>query len=248
MRFKIFLGTIFIFTIYYKVTFSKFIFENYSSTTALTTCGKILPQPYVRSRIACSKICLSKLWCTGIIFNHNVILLDERCKLVFPACAYSINQINWTNYIYYAARDALQLDTKTNCNKGNIPGIIVSHKWAFPCPRLHFSLDSETFGARGGPTSINISFVPSEILNSAFQLPNPNGNIKAHFNLGHYPNTSYCFPDPEGCEQGVVFAFWLNVINGINSFQGFITTMGHSIFCPYPPYGRHWNSRRNCRK
>ena len=97
MRFKIYLGIIFIFTIYYKVTFSKFIFENYSSTTASTTCGKILPQPYTRSRITCSKMCLSKLWCTGILFNPNAII-NEKCQIIFPACAYSINQINWNNY------------------------------------------------------------------------------------------------------------------------------------------------------
>ncbi len=131
---------------------------------------------------------------------------DASRVFIYP---YIAHRRRWE---YYAASDALQLDTKTNCNKDIVSGMILPRKWRFPCPKLYFSFDAETLGTRGGPAGTSITFEPSEILNSAFQLPNPDGSIKAYFNLGHYPNTNYCFPDPEGCEHGVVFAFWLNVI------------------------------------
>ena len=68
--------------------------------------------------------------------------------------------------------------------------------------------------------SINVT---SGFLNNALHFNNPGGNLVAHFNLGYYPSTLYCFPEPQRCPRGVTFAFWLNIL-GNNNYHGFLTT------------------------
>ncbi len=103
-------------------------------------------------------------------------------------------------------------------------GISVSNPtgWRSGCPKVYYPLASSSEGTALGPNSSAILFVSGKV-NNSFNLPNPNGNIAAYFRLGTCLSTSYCFPDPERCPEGVSFAFWLKIY-GVTETQGFLTT------------------------
>ena len=75
-----------------------------------------------------------------------------------------------------------------------------------------------------GPQSISIALSSSGKVNKAIYFNNPAEDAQAYFSLGNYPSTSYCFPDPERCPEGITVAFWLKIVGGAGPSQGIITT------------------------
>ena len=190
-------------------------------------CGKPLVDASARTRIACSLSCLSKMWCSGILFTVTGDRA-ERCKLIFPSCAHHINLTDWKSSGHYALKTEM-----TNICNGGITGSRVADMWNLPCPRLYFSLDSSAQGTAGGANAGAISFPGSDILGNTFYLPNPAANLDAYFMLGYYPNTDYCFIHPANCPQGITMAFYLNILH-TNTHQGFISTQS-GAGSVYPP-------------
>ena len=96
--------------------------------------------------------------------------------------------------------------------------------WRSACPKLYFPLDSASEGTASGNDASTLGFTSGKV-NDAFYFPNPAGTVEAYFSLGHYPSTSYCFPEPEKCQEGVTFAFWMKILGLTSKTQGFITTV-----------------------
>ncbi len=199
--------------------------ERYKKGNTQIVCGKVLPEQTSGKLFHCSLKCLSKLWCDGILFN-SYEHYTNRCKLIFPACAHVVNLNNWYNFTHYKMKPGLYRNKNNKCNF-NIIGDNVSEKWDLPCPTLYFNLDSAIKGTTGDKNSTAIRFPESEILGSMFHLPNPDGNIRANFDLGHYPRPEFCYPIPGECSEGTTLSFWLNVLHEMNAHQAFISTMNN---------------------
>ncbi len=183
-----------------------------------TTCGLILSENDVETHIICSSRCLLQGACKGFLFNANN-QVSERCKLVSSQAMKSIKNTFPGQHGY--TEFSLYIPPTEVCN--NI-GISVSNPtgWRSGCPKVYFPLDSSSEGTALGPNSSTFQFVSGKV-NNSLNLPNPNGNIAAYLRLGTYSSTSYCFPDPERCQEGVSFAFWLKIF-GVTETQGFLTT------------------------
>ncbi len=142
----------------------------------------------------------------------------------FPACSYTVNLNDWSNFTHYVIKTSLRATMTNKCNL-NIIGNNVPKKWDLPCPILYFSLDSATQGNAGGANAAVISFPGSEVLGSMFYLSNPGTNIQADSDLGHYPSSEFCFAVPQQCTGGMALSFWLNVLQESNVHQVIFTTM-----------------------
>ena len=184
-----------------------------------TLCGNVLSVGSAGKLISCSEKCLLQATCRGFLFNQEAESL-HKCKLVTAPERVRVNQtFIENNYVEYSVKP----NNLLVCNNLGI-SIGTPANWQAGCPKLYFPLDSAAEGTAVGPDSSRISFMPGKI-NNSFYFPNPSGIYRAYFDLGQYPSTSYCFPDPERCIEGVTFAFWLNLL-GIQAgkFQGFIAT------------------------
>ena len=183
-----------------------------------TTCGHILSVSLAEKAETCSMRCLSETLCKGFLFSQRAGSADS-CKLLTTEKATILNQnVFGNNYTPYS----IVRNPSDIC--GNLAiNVSTPTDWQAGCPRLYFPLDNAAEGTAVGPDASVIDFITGKIDNS-FYFPNPEGNKKAYFNLGHYPNTSYCFPEPEKCPEGVTYAFWLNILGSNGHHQGFITT------------------------
>ncbi len=90
---------------------------------------------------------------------------------------------------------------------------------------VYLSLDGGQDGTPVGPDQENISFLPGW-LGNAIHFPNENADLQAYYEVGFFPPHQYCFPEPELCNSGVTFAFWLSLLGTTDTtaWQGFITT------------------------
>ncbi len=143
---------------------------------------------------------------------------SERCKLVTSNTSETINQtlIHRFNYTPYS----IKISPIAYCTNLGI-SVSTPSNWRSGCPRLYFPLNSLSEGTHGGPDASFIGFTSGR-MDNAFYLPNPAETTEAYFSLGYYPSTSYCFPDPEGCPEGITVAFWLKILALPTKRQGFI--------------------------
>ncbi len=185
-------------------------------------CGQVEDKGDIKSLLHCSEKCLINGHCKGILFPNNKSTKDNAtCKLVTSGHNTMLNINETEGFEIYSIKTKPKPGV---CNNLGI-GVPTPSGWGSGCPRVYFPLDSAVEGTAVGGGSAAIQFVIGKVGNS-FYFPNPDANIQAYFDLGIYPLTSYCFPDPERCVQGVSFAFWLNLLTpGSAGIAGQITTM-----------------------
>ena len=150
-----------------------------------------------------------------MLFNKSGIQ-DTSCKLVTSELSFTVNMTEFNDY------DSYSVPPSNPCANLGI-NVATPVGWGSGCPRLYFPLDSMSEGTALGPDAGTIGFTSGQV-NNAFHFPNPASNKQAYFSLGDYPSTSYCFPEPEICPEGVTFAFWLNLLALTGQTQGIITT------------------------
>ncbi len=193
--------------------------RGFESGIETARCGQIVSEANTGSRIVCSERCLAHTFCKGVYYNAEA-LPSERCKLVTSNTSETINQtlFDRSNYTPYS----FKISPTAHCINLGI-NVTTPRNWRSGCPRLYFPLDAITEGTPGG-SDASVIGITSGRINNAFYLPNPTENSQAYFDLGYYPSTSYCFPDPEGCPEGITVAFWLKILAAPTAKQGFITT------------------------
>ncbi len=203
----------------FSQTFGHLINNYFSRGNQTTGCGYIMSTSNPARLLSCSEVCLKHETCKGFLFNQEVEVSD-RCKLITSQSTKRVNKTFIENqYVEYSAR----VTTSHACNDLGI-SIGTPADWQSWCPTLYFPLDSMTEGTAVGPHSANIVFLPGKV-NNSFYFNNPMGTHQAYFNLGSYPATSYCFPEPQRCPKGVSYAFWMKLLGiptGTN--QGFFST------------------------
>ncbi len=200
------------------VIFGNIRSEYFIKGNLTTTCGHVVSVSHAETVVPCSVRCLSQTLCKGFLFNQGAGLAD-RCKLLTSQKATVVNQtVLGNNYTPYSVRR----DASLICGDLGI-SVGTPMDWQGGCPRLYFPLDNASEGTAVGPEASVIDFISGKISNS-FYFPNPAGSDEAYFSLGHYPNTSYCFPEPERCPDGVTYAFWLKILGSAGQDQGLLTT------------------------
>ncbi len=141
---------------------------------------------------------LSNFNCSGVQFCNDAIE-TERCQNI--CCG--------RNQISQALMSGCQLYMQS---------------FNFITPRLYFPLDGIGLATPLGEQSNNVQFVNGKVCN-AFYNPLHGAVPKSYLNLGHYPDTEFCCGNPEQCELGVTYSFWLNILGSTGQWQGIITTM-----------------------
>ena len=126
-------------------------------------------------------------------------------------CNDRINLDSWPDYKYFTM--------KRGCTDLGI-GVSTPPKWASTCPILYFPLDTANNGVAKGTHSADIQFMSGGIIGNAFINP----YTPAYYDLGTYPNSSFCFPLPESCLHGMSLSFWTKIISQGDGKHGFITT------------------------
>ena len=164
---------------------------------------------------------LSNTTCNGVIFCNDAI--DPlRCHHIYCGSA----QINWASM--------------SNCN-------LYMRSYDIKIPKLYFPLDGIGSATALGQASSNVQFVVGKVCNT-FYNPLQGSIPKSYLNLGHFPETEFCFPEPQKCELGVTFSFWLNILGTTGEWQGIITTMpqnGPGFYAAwYESYGLMFDIRQ----
>ncbi len=191
--------------------------QKFSKGNRTTICGQIVDSGNVKSLLACSEICSTHAGCKGILHLKNDHTPD-KCQLVTSDGNAKFSNGETDGFDVYSIKAPGNV-----CNNLGI-GVPSPSGWGSGCPRVYFPLDSAAEGTVEGGGLAAIQFVSGKVGNS-FYFPNPDANIQAYFNLGSFPVTNYCFPDPERCIQGVSFAFWLNLLAPGSGGGGQITTI-----------------------
>ncbi len=168
-------------------------------------CGEV-DQGYehVKTRLHCSDKCLHVTNCKGILFKRATNS-SEQCRIVTSDSSKRL----LTPHLDRAEAYFVKPNSAGACDDLGI-GVPTPAGWHSACPTLYFPLDSATEGTPGGTNWPVIDFVPGQVGN-AFHLPNGGATV-AHFDLGEYPETNYCFPDPERCNEGITVAMWINIL------------------------------------
>ena len=192
--------------------------SKFSKGNRTATCGHIINEGDVKSLLGCSEKCLTRGGCKGILYLKNSHIPDA-CKLVTSDDNTRFKNGETDGFDVYS----IKARPEAVCNNLGI-GVSTPSGWGSGCPKVYFPLDSIAEGTAEGNAPATIQFVSGKVGNS-FYFPNPDANIQAFFNLGSYPVTEYCFPDPERCIHGVSFAFWLNLMVPGNAGGGQITTI-----------------------
>ena len=176
--------------------------------------GQLTIESYSENTMLCMTKCLLKSDCKGILFNENKHI-SERCKIVTDG-KYFIDLMLLSGLNLYGYHDA----------HFDVTGLT---GWTSGRPKLYFPLDSDT-GTKLGTRPLNNQFIAGGKIGNAYYKPYDGSFAqRAYYNLGYYPSSDYCFPEPATCNAGVSYAFWLNTLgdttNPSDMWQGFITTM-----------------------
>ncbi len=192
-----------------------------------------------QSPMTCALKCTSlPCICKGIlitIYSYNKTKpAESRCKLVYNG-RNCINASVFNEYTYYRTKGMIDIGI----------GVKVSPCWKAGNPKVYFSLDDIGTGIALGQNPSNIQFVSDSVVGKAFHNP----LVSSYFDLGTYPSSSFCFPEPAICPNGVTFAFWLNVLGNTGDWQGFISTMldngpGFEVYWE-PSWGFYLEIRRD---
>ena len=186
----------------------SFTFSLLKKGSITKTCGQATPWPSTHDFINCSVECLKESWCISILF-HGKAIPSERCELVSSESPSVIDLDGLPGYDHFA----ISMVSCSNMGMSTPPG------WRSGCPRLNFSLDSQLTGS-----ALNVHFLSAGKLGQALNVPVPHSASDGYYNLGSFPETDYCFPDPARCPDGVTFAFWMKIPSFPATNEGYLTT------------------------
>ncbi len=192
---------------------SKKFVEDYQNSVD----GLLIPDASGTRLLSCTSKCLHTENCTGILYGKEIQGVDNRCMKIIQStnCSDRINLHSWPDHKYFAM--------KRGCTDLGI-GVTTPKAWESNCPILYFSLDTANPGTAQGLHAGNIEFTSGGKVGNVFKNPVPDSLTQSWYQLGTYPNSSFCFPDPESCPDGMSIAFWMKIISQGSGIQGFIAT------------------------
>ena len=177
-----------------------------------TLCGTIISLPSVQKWLSCSSECLTGTHhCSGILISGKRGSSQE-CKLISPEVSTPVDSNALHEYEHFAIKSVPQVA----CDN---MGISTPVGWRSGCPVVYFSMDVQITGGL-----VNADFLSAGKLDQALNVPTVASASDGYYNLGNFPQTDYCFPDPATCPNGVTYAFWMKIASLSTNIDGYLTT------------------------
>ncbi len=146
--------------------------------------------------------CLMQCRCRYILYNQKL----KKCHL-FSQGWKEVNLNEFDTYKLFVTKE------QEICQDLCI-GVTTPKNWTSSCPVQYFALDFDTGTKTArGPEPENIDFTAEGVVGNAFYNPTTTSSIvKAYLDLGVYLLPEFCFTDPQSCEHGTTFSFWLMIV------------------------------------